>query len=314
VYWNGKPIAFKAGGSTHFEHQDCQGTERLRTSYNGAVDSNYVSLPFGDGYQASGNDWDWYHFGGLIHDPDSGTEAATFRQYSSIQGRWMSADPYEGSYDANNPQSLNRYSFVLNDPLVYDDPDGTSDDDCPSYTCDSITVVTSPPAPVPITPPAGLPPTIPPGPVGGPGSTGSGTGGSGGGNAPSKPGQPSQNNCRQILTGAATTVGLDALGTFVGAIPGAGAALVTTQVVVGLAAAANSAYHGDAQGTLVSAFGAQASPIAAGAEQIARAGGSIAWGRAAGAIPFVGSLVNAAYFYKDATEALDKYQACQAGH
>lgn len=96
----------------------------------------------------------------------------------------MSPDPYDGSYDANNPQSLNRYSFVLNDSLVYDDPDGTSDDDCPSYTCDSITVTTSPPAPVPITPPAGLPPMIQPGPVGGLGSTGSGTGGSGGGNAP----------------------------------------------------------------------------------------------------------------------------------
>lgn len=132
--------------------------------------------------------------------------------------------------------------------------------------------------------------------------------------APNKPGQSNPRDCGQILRGARTTVALDAAGTFVGAIPGAGAALVTTQVVVGLAAAAHSAYQGDAQGTIVSALGAQASPIAAGAEQIAKAGGSLAWGRAAGVIPFVGSLVNAAYFYTDATEALDKYQACKAGH
>jgi hypothetical protein len=89
---------------------------------------------------------------------------------------------------------------------------------------------------------------------------------------------------------------------------------VTAQVAVGIASAANSAYHQDVGGTFAGALGAPASAVAAGAEQIAKAGGSIAWGRTAGAIPFVGSLVNAAYFYKDATEALDKYQACQAGH
>ncbi len=120
AYWNGRPVAFKSAGSTHFEHQDWQGTERLRTSYSGTVDSNYISLPFGDGYHASGNDWDWYHFAGLTHDPDSGTEAATFRQYSSRQGHWMSPDPYDG----DNPQSLNRYAYVLNSPTSYLDPLG----------------------------------------------------------------------------------------------------------------------------------------------------------------------------------------------
>jgi hypothetical protein len=58
VYWDGRPVAFKAGGSPHFEHQDWKGTGRLRTSYNDIVDSKYVSLPFGDGYHASSNDWD----------------------------------------------------------------------------------------------------------------------------------------------------------------------------------------------------------------------------------------------------------------
>lgn len=38
----------------------------------------------------------------------------------------MSPDPYYGSYDVNNPQSMNRYSYVLNNPLAYVDPDGTS--------------------------------------------------------------------------------------------------------------------------------------------------------------------------------------------
>lgn len=66
--------------------------------------------------------------------------------------------------------------------------------------------------------------------------------------APSKPAQPNQRNCGQILKSAAVTVGLDAAGTFLGAIPGAGAGLVTAQVIVGLVGAANSAYHGDIGG------------------------------------------------------------------
>jgi hypothetical protein len=36
----------------------------------------------------------------------------------------MSPDPYDGSYDATNPQSLNRYTYVLNNPLAFTDPSG----------------------------------------------------------------------------------------------------------------------------------------------------------------------------------------------
>lgn len=125
--------------------------------------------------------------------------------------------------------------------------------------------------------------------------------------APSNPAQPNQKNCGQILSGAAVTVGLDAAGTFLGAIPGAGAGLVTAQVAVGLAGAANSAYHGDVGGTFAGTIGgAQLSAVAAGAEQFG-------FTRLAGALPVLGSAVSAYYFYKDATEALDKYQACKAG-
>jgi hypothetical protein len=36
----------------------------------------------------------------------------------------MSPDPYSGSYDFTNPQSFNRYSYVLNNPLSMTDPLG----------------------------------------------------------------------------------------------------------------------------------------------------------------------------------------------
>ncbi len=129
IYWDGAQIAYRSNdGTTYFDHKDWIGTERMRTNSTGAVASSYVSLPWGDGYTAtvlqSGGDQDSLHFGQLDHDAESSTEHAQFRQYSSIQGRWMSPDPYGGSYDMTNPQSMNRYAYVLNSPLSYVDPSG----------------------------------------------------------------------------------------------------------------------------------------------------------------------------------------------
>ncbi len=44
----------------------------------------------------------------------------------------MSPDPYAGSYDSSNPQSMNRYAYVLNNPLLLIDPSGQ--DGCTTST------------------------------------------------------------------------------------------------------------------------------------------------------------------------------------
>jgi RHS repeat-associated protein len=136
-YWGSTPIAFYDSGSLHFQHQDWMGTEQARTSYNGSTEGIYTSLPWGDEYSASGSDNDPYHFAQLDRDSESDTHHAQFRQYSSTQGRWMSPDPYNGSYDAGNPQSLNRYSYVLNNPLSMTDPSGQDQVACDDFaiTC-----------------------------------------------------------------------------------------------------------------------------------------------------------------------------------
>lgn len=97
------------------------GTERMRTDYAGAVADTDVSLPFGDGFNESFSEayanQDNNHFAGLESDTESFTDHAQFRQYAELQGNWMSPDPYDGSYDITNPQSFNRYSYVLNKPI-----------------------------------------------------------------------------------------------------------------------------------------------------------------------------------------------------
>ena len=149
IYWDGQQVAYRStDGTTYFDHQDVLGTERLRTNYAGSVGSSYVSLPWGDGYTAtvnsSGADQDNAHFADLERDAESGTEHAQFRNYTSRQGRWLAPDPYTGSYDATNPQSMNRYAYVLNNPMSSVDPSGlftlppcaaTGTEGCISWPC-----------------------------------------------------------------------------------------------------------------------------------------------------------------------------------
>jgi hypothetical protein len=47
-----------------------------------------------------------------------------YRQYASTFGRWTSPDPYGGSADVGDPQSLNRYAYAGNSPFVAADPSG----------------------------------------------------------------------------------------------------------------------------------------------------------------------------------------------
>ena len=85
--------------------------------------------------------------------------------------------------------------------------------------------------------------------------------------APNNPAQP-QKNCGQILSGAALTVGLDAAGVVAGAIPGTGAALVTAQVAIGVAGAANAAYNKDVGASFAAIGTTQLAPVAAISEQV----------------------------------------------
>src|SRR5206468_7781501 len=94
---------------------------------NGApavIAQNLDYLPFGE--LNSSDFWHTTHqFTGDERDSETGLDHTWFRQYSSSLGRWMHPDPAGlASVDMANPQSWNRYSYVLNSPLTYIDPLG----------------------------------------------------------------------------------------------------------------------------------------------------------------------------------------------
>jgi RHS repeat-associated protein len=65
---------------------------------------------------------------------ETGLDYFGARYYSGAQGRFISADLVGG--DIGNPQSLNRYVYVLNNPLKFSDPTGLYE--CAGSRCDDL--------------------------------------------------------------------------------------------------------------------------------------------------------------------------------
>ena len=65
------------------------------------------------------------HLTGDEHDWESSLEHTLFRQYASTQGRWLTPDPAGlAAVNISNPQSWNRYAYVMNNPAGLVDPLG----------------------------------------------------------------------------------------------------------------------------------------------------------------------------------------------
>jgi RHS repeat-associated protein len=94
------------------------------SSVSGSNSETCTGFPFAAGLSCTGTNWTFNGFTDDVHDTESNLEHVWFRQLSGTQGRWTSPDPYLGSIDISNPQSLNRYGYVLNDPAGSVDPSG----------------------------------------------------------------------------------------------------------------------------------------------------------------------------------------------
>ena len=113
-------------GNLHFGLTDWLGSKRVQAAYNGAPENSWTNLPFGENLTGtSGSDATEQHFTGKERDAESNLDYFGARYYASSMGRFMSPDPSSLTFaDPTNPQSLNHYSYVLNNPLSFIDPDG----------------------------------------------------------------------------------------------------------------------------------------------------------------------------------------------
>jgi RHS repeat-associated protein len=83
----------------------------------------------------------WSRFTSKERDAETGLDYFRARYYSGAQGRFMTPDwsgnpepiPYA---DLGNPQSLNLYAYVRNNPVVTSDSDGHTIDDEDLANCD----------------------------------------------------------------------------------------------------------------------------------------------------------------------------------
>ena len=101
----------------HAEHLSA----RVNTNSSGTTVGQQGHYPFGESWYSSSTTTKW-SFTTYERDGESSLDYAMFRYDNSRLGRFMTPDPLAGS--PTNPQSLNRYAYVLNDPTNLVDPLG----------------------------------------------------------------------------------------------------------------------------------------------------------------------------------------------
>jgi RHS repeat-associated protein len=118
----------QADGALHFYFNDWLGTRRIQTDYAGVVEQTCASLPYGDQKSCAPMPTENL-FTGKERDSESGNDYFGARYYASTMGRFLSPDwsknPQGAPYaDYMDPQTLNLYEYVRNNPLGGVDPDG----------------------------------------------------------------------------------------------------------------------------------------------------------------------------------------------
>jgi RHS repeat-associated protein len=120
---------------TRYLTADHLGSTRVMTDSQGAVRERHDYEPFGRALEVSGSnprvgvigylvDGVKLRFTGKERDSETGLDWFGARYFSGAQGRWTSPDlPFADQHPAN-PQSWNLYSYTLNNPLRYYDPNG----------------------------------------------------------------------------------------------------------------------------------------------------------------------------------------------
>lgn len=128
-------------GQSVYVTSDALGSPRVATDGRGAVVARHDYMPFGEevlaGTGGRASAWGYAtasdpiqkdgvrkQFTGYERDGETGLDFAQNRYYASRHGRFTSVDPLAASARVGNPQTFNRYAYVLNSPYKFTDPLG----------------------------------------------------------------------------------------------------------------------------------------------------------------------------------------------
>jgi RHS repeat-associated protein len=124
VYFDGQRIARRdvATNDAHYYFSNHLGSSSVITDSSGNVQEQTDFFPYGGIAYTIGGDENRYKFTGKERDSESSLDNFGARYFASTMGRFLSPDPISGTLA--NPQSLNRYVYVFNNPLTLTDPTG----------------------------------------------------------------------------------------------------------------------------------------------------------------------------------------------
>src|SRR6185437_792002 len=128
TYFGARYLGTQTPASFSWAHADELGTVRARTNAAGALSESDPSGPWGEPANLQ-NGTSPIHFTGQLFDPETNFSYFGARYYNPALGRFLTPDwseaPEPIPYAAlENPQSLNLYSYVLNNPVTSLDRDG----------------------------------------------------------------------------------------------------------------------------------------------------------------------------------------------
>jgi RHS repeat-associated protein len=103
-------------------HTDGLGSVRAITDGSGDVVQTYQADEFGIPALSQGTSTQPFGFTGEPQDPEDGLSCLRARMYDPSTGRFSQRDIAAGA--TQNPQSLNRYVYVQNNPIRFRDPSG----------------------------------------------------------------------------------------------------------------------------------------------------------------------------------------------
>ena len=123
----GATAVYNSSGLSYYRHPDWLGSSRVASTTSRTLYYDGAYAPFGENYAETGTTD--RSFTGQNQDLTPGSSGLLYdfpyREMHNIQGRWLSPDPAGINAAAPTiPQSWNRYSYVMNDPLRFVDPTG----------------------------------------------------------------------------------------------------------------------------------------------------------------------------------------------